>query len=167
MTANRPRLTCNVMSEKRKQVFRVVLGVLFSPLIGLLAGLVVLHLRHPEGFGWLDDPVPRPLASLVYLCMFAIWAYPGMIILGIPTHIWFEKRNWTSTWQYCLAGLVGGILTIALVINAMLSGRPMSLADRLRLIPFGVLHPSVVGLVTGLAFWMIAVRRRHNRVTSD
>lgn len=152
------------MSEKRIQIVRTLLGVLFSPVIGLLAGLVVLHLRHPEGFGWLDGPISRPSASIMYLCMSAIWAYPGIIVLGIPAHIWFQKRNWNSLWQYSLAGFIGGIMIIALVTNVMSLRRPMSLPLRVRLFPFGVLHPGVVGIVIGLTFWLIVVwRGRHNQ----
>ena len=155
----------NVMSEKRTQIIRAVLGVMFSPLIGLLAGLVVLHLRHPEGFGWLDCTISRPSASIMYLYMSAIWAWPGMLVLGIPAHIWFRKRNWISAWQYCLAGLVGGILTMALVTNIMSLRRPMSLPLWVRLFPFGVFHPAMVGLVVGLAFWMLVVWERHSKPT--
>ncbi|OVE73561.1 hypothetical protein BVX94_03615 [bacterium B17] len=154
------------MSERRKQIVRVLLGVLFSPLIGLLGGLVVFNLRHPDAVGWLGGQFSRFSASVMYLEYFAVWAYPGMIVLGIPTYLWFESQKWRSTWHYCLAGLIGGVLVIALRVNILSLCRPMriSLPLRARLLPYGFLHPGIVGLLIGISFWLITVYRHNNRI---
>jgi hypothetical protein len=152
------------MSKKRIQIIRLMLGLLFGPLIGLLAGVAVLHLRHPEGFGWLDGPISRPLASIMYLYMFAILAYPAMLLLGIPAYIWFRKRNWNSAWHYCLAGFFGCLFSLMAITNVSRLLRATSMPMRIRLFPFGVFHPGLVGIVIGLAFWMITIWRRHNKI---
>lgn len=141
----------------------MALGVLFSPLLGLIVGLVVLHLRHPEGFSWLDSRISRPSASLIYLGTFVLWAYAGMVLLGIPTYICFQRQNWKSAWHYGLAGFSGGILTVILVMNLIFL-RPITTSDlQFRLFPYGILQPGVVGITTGLAFWIITVWKRHNK----
>ncbi|MBN1879367.1 hypothetical protein JW823_04575 [bacterium] len=76
----------------------------------------------------------------------------------------FYQHRWWSARQYCLAGFAGGLATVAFAINIMsLFHNPMNLPLQLRLFPFGIFHPGVVGVATGLDFWLAMVRTKRNR----
>jgi len=146
-------------------MIRTIIALILAPIAGLLAGVVAVNIAHPEGFGWLDGPISRPSAALIYLMMMSPMTFGGMIILGWPASYWLIKKGINSVVPYGLLGVLFGLLTPVLVINVMLLLKHHVPTLRFALLPFGVLQPISVGITTGLMFWFITVRQRRGTTT--
>jgi len=137
-----------------------MIALLLAPIAGLMTGVVAVNIAHPEGFGWLDGPISRVSASLMYLLMMSPMVYSGMIVLGLPTSIWLTNKGIRSVAAYGYLGVLFGLLTPAIFINLMFLLQHHIPTLRFALLPFGVIQPICIGVTAGLAFWVIAIRQR-------
>ena len=141
-------------------MIRLIIGISLAPVAGLLVGVIALNVAHPEGFGWLDGPISRSAAALMYLIVMWPMAFGGMIILGWPTSRWLTKRGITSVVLYGLLGALFGLITPAFIITIMQLLKHHAPTLRFALLPYGVLQPISVGITTSLVFWLISVRNK-------
>ena len=74
--------------------------------------------------------------------------YPATCILGLPLFIFFRIRGWLHLWQVVLGGLI-----VALSVGGVLSLPDAGMNPNLWLLFIGD------GLMTAVAFWLIAIFR--------
>ena len=124
------------------EVFRVSLGFIFGPLIGLaLLGESVCF----------SAPLGSCRESVRFISgVGAFVAYPAMVFLGMPLFFYFRKHGWLAWWQVSLGGFLVGAL--AMLVFALYTGT-LSGAFGYTILFGGV------GLISGFAFWAIAVLR--------
>lgn len=135
---------------------RTMMGFFISPLLGMIAGAIVLFFQHPEGFSWLDGRISRFQGATTYVMIFGLYAYIGMLTIGLPLHWLLRRLRFQPVWLYFLLGPVAALLFVmglTIVLNLP--------SFKFVFIPFlfGLMHPTIVGAVTFTAFWFIAVRR--------
>lgn len=118
---------------------RLIAGLLLAPLApGLLLLAVSLFGAVGEG--------------LWAMKVMAIFAYPTMIILGLPIHLLFKRAGWTRLWPYLIAGALSGLVVSLVVfpsvhIFAPGQGGASSIAIAVLAAFFGAL--------SALTFWLI------------
>jgi ABC-type Fe3+ transport system permease subunit len=147
-----------MLKPERRNVGRTVVAFFLTPLLGMIASAIVVFIQHPEGFGWLDGRIPRLQGAITYVMIFGVYAYLGMLMMGLPLHWLLRRFRLQRVWLYLFLGPVAALLfimAVAVVINLRFQS-----GGRFVFIPFlfGILHPVIIGAVTFTAFWYIAVR---------
>lgn len=124
----------------RIEGLRLIAGFLFAPGIEILAPVLFLGAHCAVGSGTDDE------LCLTWTKIFGLGggyiAYSATFIVALPLFILFHSRRWLRLWQIALGGLLVGALAALLLGNIVLA-----------------IMSCVVGLITGLAFWLIAVFR--------
>ena len=123
-----------------------------------IAPLVVPILLFPYLRGLLTTNFWLAFGLLVSV----IFAYIGVVLLGIPAYLFLRARGWTSFWVAPFLGFaVGAVMWLvfsavfALALDQGIAGVRSSLSDPGTL--SGVLWPGgIVGAAVGVAFWLIA-----------
>jgi hypothetical protein len=89
------------------------------------------------------------------------YGYPATLLFGIPLFVASRGRRWLRLWQIALGGAIIGGVVPGLILGSLayLSGGVPGNALR-AVISFVVLGV-VWGGLSGLAFWLIAIRGRH------
>jgi hypothetical protein len=116
---------------------RLALGLALAP---LAPGLLVLALSL----------LGKPSEGIWALKLIAMFAYPAMIVLGLPLHLLFQRSGWTSVWPYLIAGTIAGAVVAYFVFPSLqvAGSSPSSIAIAAICAFFGA--------VTAATFWLIA-----------
>ena len=95
-------------------------AVLVAPLseiavvIAIVLTTSIFGLHGPETYG-----VMEVFGAVVGWGMFAIpLAYLGVLIFGLPTHLFLRSKNVTGVWYYSLAGLIAGTIVAVVPSNS-------------------------------------------------
>jgi len=134
--------------------WRIALGFLLAPTVGILA--FPLAMCTTEALFWSRGTSATEFGgclreTIPIIGLFS--AIPALVItavFGIPLYWVFVQRRWLSWWQVMLGGALCAIPVPVLL--AVLSMKLSMLGD---LLAFGL----PVGLLSGLTFWALAVRR--------
>jgi hypothetical protein len=88
--------------------------------------------------------------SLVIGSIYAACTYSAAVALGIPSHRVLSRRGWTRWWHYGLTGACIGA-AVFFVISATTQHQLFAFNTLLLFV--------VVGVVSTMMFWLIAVQR--------
>ena len=124
-----------------KQMYRVALAFVVSPAIGLLILDVLLS--------WDSGRVTGLFAGGG-----AIFAYPSALLFGVPLFIYLRRINMLGWWSASLGGVMAGV-PAWLVLIVLGYGTKNALKDSAS----GLFMVTLVGAVSGCAFWVIGVWR--------
>ncbi|PNS09107.1 hypothetical protein [Solilutibacter silvestris] len=115
---------------------RLLIGLLLAPLV---PGLLMLAISL---FG-------NPSEGLWSLKLIAMFAYPAMLVVGLPLHLLFQRLGWNNVWPYLLSGAIAGIV-VAYYLFPSVHGfaNPSSIAIAVICAFFGA--------ITAATFWWIA-----------
>lgn len=116
---------------------RLVLGLALAPLVPGLLMLVLSLLGNPDEGMW----------SLKLIAMFA---YPAMIVVGLPLHLLFQWKGWTSAWPYLIAGTLTGEV-VAYFVFPTLRGAASATASSIAIAAIC----AFLGAITAAMFWLI------------
>lgn len=131
----------------RIEGLRLVAGFVFAPAIGVMVLMLALIANSAiapvgnENFAFLGA------FGLITISV----AYSATFIIGLPLFILFYVRRWFRPWQIAAGGFLVGVLI------ALLPGTGIA---------FGLMF-CAVGLVTGVAFWLIVIYRNRALTTSS
>lgn len=152
-----------MQKTENRSVARTVAAFFISPLLGMIASAIVVFIQHPEGFGWLDGRISRLQGAITYVMIFGVYAYLGMLILGLPLHWLLRRLRLQQVWWYLLLGPIVALLFVMIV--AVANNLRFLYGGSLTFIPFqfGIMHPAIVGAVAFTVFWYIGVRTRAQR----
>jgi len=118
---------------------RLLLGLALAPLApGLL--MLILSLLGTPGEG---------LWALKLIVMFA---YPVMIVVGLPLHLLFQRKGWTSVWPYLIAGALTGAV-VAYFVFPTLRGAANGAATASSIAIAAIC--AFFGVITAATFWTI------------
>jgi hypothetical protein len=128
----------------RSALLRWMLAVLAAPLVGAIASLFV-----PGG---------------VYAILFGLpLSYP-LWIAAVPLFVWFQRRH-VGVALYPATGAVLGMAAWALLVqgggvNRAIPGfhQTADLFSAIFLFGLSLIGSAIMGAVSGLAFWLIAIR---------
>lgn len=125
---------------------RVLIGLVLAP---LAPGLFVLALSLLGNAGegrW----------ALELITMFA---YPAMIVIGLPIHLLFQRIGWTSVWPYLIAGAFAGAVVACFVFPTLrLAGSGQANASSIAIAAICAFF----GAITAATFWLIIRTARGN-----
>jgi len=131
----------------RVEGLRLVAGFIFAPAIGVSVLLLTL-IAH-------ETVTPHGNASVGSLAAFGLIAayvtYSATFIIGLPLFILFYYRRWFRPWQMATGGLLVGA-SVALLLGTY---------NRL-----GIMF-CVVGVTTGLFFWLLVIFRNRALTASS
>jgi hypothetical protein len=147
------------------RLVRTVVAFLIAPVVpGLLAGAYGLVLRWQSGSGIDPNGVGFPVMIA------AFFGYPVALLLGVPTHLSFQRLGWVSFLAYSLAGGGLGVLLFGFFFVppalACALGAP---ADSHECLVLGTYASNLDVMVlssaiAGGAFWFIARPDRTRRI---
>lgn len=118
---------------------RLVLGLALAP---LAPGLLMLALSL----------LGTPGEGMWALKLIAIFAYPAMIVVGLPLHLLFQRKGWISLWPYLIAGTLTGA-AVAYFVFPTLRGAASGAASASS-IAIAVIC-AFFGAITAATFWTI------------
>jgi hypothetical protein len=129
------------------QIARVTLGFVISPAVGLLA-LTLAWCGVAGGDATFAACWSGGAAFLIIGGVGALVAYPAALLFGLPLFLYCWRRGFLNLWQIEFAAFLIAVLsTLGLALwngsTGAIQYLPLSCG---------------VALVTGLAFWAIAVR---------
>ncbi|KLD73918.1 hypothetical protein FZ025_00655 [Xanthomonas hyacinthi] len=125
---------------------RVLIGLVLAPLApGLL--MLALSLLGNAGKG------------LWALKLIAMFAYPAMIVLGLPIHLLFQRIGWTSVWPYSIAGAFVGAVVTHFVFPTLNAGQASASSIAIAAIS------AVFGAIAAATFWLVV--RPNNQRAGD
>lgn len=122
----------------------LVMGLALAPLVPGLLMLALSLLGNPSEGIWA-------------LKLIAMFAYPAMIVVGLPLHLLFQRNGWTSVWPYLIAGTLTGAVVAYFVfptLRVASSGPANSSSIAIAAIC------AFFGAITAATFWMIVLRNR-------
>ena len=122
-------------------LLRIIAGLALSPFVGLVLFVIVADALNPKGES----------VSLFALACFV--AYSITLVLGVPALVALHLLKLSRWWQYCLAGAAIGVSGILLVTL-----QPHDW-PRINNEPTQLLASALLGAVSALVFWFIAVYR--------
>jgi hypothetical protein len=99
----------------------------------------------------------------------AVIGYVGMLVVGLPVHLWLQRRGPTSLWRYtglgalCGASPIGAWLIYVVVVESRF-GVWRSLRSNTPAVGEVALMCGFAGALVAGAFWVIAVREGHPRI---
>jgi hypothetical protein len=117
---------------------RIVAGFLIAPIL-LPVVTVVVTLQA-------DFSVGQFKAGFALACILAVFTYATALIVGVPVFAWYRRRGWFEPWQFAVGGGLLGLLPMPVI--ALFGPVPLFLGPVL----------SVIGLLSALLFWFLAVR---------
>jgi len=118
---------------------RLVLGLALAPLVPGLLMLALSLLGNPSEGIW----------ALKLIVMFA---YPAMIVVGLPLHLLFQRMGWTNAWPYLIAGtLTGAVVAYFVFPTLRLAASGPATASSIAIAAICAFF----GAFTALTFWMI------------
>lgn len=92
------------------------------------------------------------------------YAYPLMLIAGVPSYLYFRRKGWLKLWQVVSAGVIVGVvvptlLAISSGLESLLSQAKYDSAppDHLVSVLALPLLGAVLGAAIALVFWLIAI----------
>lgn len=134
-----PMCSCRRASNSIK---RLVVGLVVAPVMpGLLMLVLSLFVKPSEGV-W----------ALKFTAMFA---YPAMIVVGMPLHLLFQRRGWTSAWSYLITGMLTGAL-VAYCVFPTLRGVASVSASSIAIASIC----AFLGAIAAAVFWLITRQHR-------
>ena len=74
---------------------RLFLGLVLAPIVPGLFMLALSLLGNPSEGMWT-------------LRLIAMFAYPAMIVVGLPLNLLLERTGWTNVWTYFTSGAITG-----------------------------------------------------------
>lgn len=118
---------------------RFVFALLLAPLMPGLLMLALSLLGNPSEGVWA-------------LKLIAMIAYPAMIVVGLPLHVFFQWKGWTSVWPYLLSGTIAGAGVAYFVFPALrwAASGPATVSS----IAIAAIC-AFFGAITAATFWMI------------
>ena len=123
-------------------------AILISPIFAMLgivmSNALILKVVTPEMFLY-----------------FSFISYISMGIIGIPILLMLNLKKWFQWWQFCLAGIIAGFLSLAVWLI------PAGIANFMESIKFFISKDTVFlpisavvgGLIGGYTFWFISMRK--------
>jgi hypothetical protein len=140
---------------------RHAVAFLFAPLWVPL--FVVLYAAGAPGPG-----PPHAVWLVLMAAIGALFAYVGMVVIGIPTYLFLLWRNWTALWPAVAFGFVAGFIMgnlFAFVFFAVFRGWSKavdamlhaSLTDHLVTLVF-----AAIGMLVAGTAWLIIRPDREN-----
>lgn len=118
---------------------RLVLGLALAPSVPGLLMLALSMLGNPSEGIWA-------------LKLIAMIAYPAMLVIGLPMHLLFQSKGWTSVWPYLIAGTITGA-AIAYFVFPTLQGAASGPATASSIAIAAIC--AFFGAITAATFWMI------------
>lgn len=147
------------MSKKAITAIRTLLAVLLSPLSVFLSVPLCALTFWRGNFHSLSDVTLISTGSLLF-------AFPSMLILGLPLYLVMLWRHWVSIWSCALLGVVVAMLaTVLLMVGGAVenwhAGNKAEYAfqpvEFLLQQPWDLLQmQDVLGAGIGMTFWLIA-----------
>ena len=123
-------------------------GIIISPIFAMLgiviSNALILKIVTPEMFLY-----------------FTFISYISMGIIGIPLLLFLNYKKWSQWWQFCLAGIFAGFLSLlALLIPAGIANFVESLKFFIsKNTVFLPISAMIGGLAGGYSFWLISMRK--------
>ena len=124
---------------------RTTLGFALAPAVIPALAYAYAHIRVPTAE--LDR------VGITYALLF-VASYSLALVVGVPSHIYLQKRGWVALRHYMLAGAAVGAVPVMVLAAA---GRGLA-SGLLEPLGFGVL----CGALSGLMFWLLVIARSDN-----
>jgi hypothetical protein len=135
---------------------KTILAFLLAPLVTLL-----LALLSPPLLGF-------------FAAVTLFYAYPAMVLVGIPSYLYFRRRGWLKLWQVAGAGVIVGFAIPTLIV---LTFGLDTLRNQMRSNPNPHTHLAValalpllgvtIGAAVSVTFWLIAVAPRSRAIRAS
>lgn len=119
---------------------RIACAFLLAPLLPCLVHAVAMR---------------NPLAFIFY----AVFSYPLVAVLGIPSFLLFKRWGWLSWLQVVAAGLLLGLVS-GVLLAAVMGWQPEGFAAWS--VAMGLAIFAAHGAITAGAFWFIGLRGRNS-----
>ena len=97
----------------------------------------------------------KPSEGVWALKFTAMFAYPAMIVVGMPLHLLFQRRGWTSAWPYLITGMLTGAL-VAYCVFPTLRGVASVSASSIAIASICAFY----GAIAAAVFWRITRQHR-------
>ena len=129
---------------------RLIVAFLVSPLVPCILAATFAAIRN-------GDLLAIPIATLLY----AIFAYPFALALGVPTYLVMSRLGAMSLLQVIVSGALLG--AVSGVLMPGLLGMQLEWARAFESGLFNtVLLFTMFGSITAFVFWWLALRQRSN-----
>ena len=94
----------------------------------------------------------NPSEGIWALKLIAMLAYPALLVIGLPLHLLFQRKGWTSMWPYLITGTITGA-ALAYFVFPALQGAASGPAT-----PSSIAIAAICaffGTITAATFWTI------------
>lgn len=130
---------------------RPILGFLIAPLTPCVLAATIASLR-------LVDLLAIPFGTLLY----AVFAYPFALVLGIPAYLLMSRVGSLSVLRVTLTGAILGLISGA-VLLLLLRAEWVHALDGGMFVTVSIF--AVFGAITAWVFWWLALRPRASTLT--